>query len=881
MPAALSAAPAVQAVDLRCEYRRDPQGIDVAAPRLSWRMESPDPAASNIKQTAYRLVVATSQEKLASDSGDLWDSGRISSSDSIQIPYGGKALSSGRAAFWKVQIWDGANQSSGWSQTGKWSTGLVRPADWTASWIGFDNTDSNTQLEERPLPARMLRKEFVAARTIRRATVYLSGLGLSELYIDGHKISSDVLSPGITDYDKRVFYVTYDVTRNLTAGRNAIGILLGNGRYWAPRVKVPIPSRTFGTPRARLQLEIEYSDGSTARVITDPTWKATADGPIRANNEYDGEVYDARREMQGWTEPKFDDSGWHGAQVVAGPKGTLAAQMAEPIQIVQSIKPIKMTNRGSGKFIFDMGQNMVGWCRLHVQGPRGTQITLRHAETLKADGSLYVANLRSAKALDTYTLKGGGAEDWHPRFTYHGFRFVEVTGYPGTPDLSSIQGQVVHDSLDQTSNFVSSDAMLNSIHQNIFWGIRGNYRSIPTDCPQRDERQGWLGDRSVVSRSETYFFNVAAFYSKWSDDLADSQHPNGSVPDVSPNFWQIYNDDVTWPSTFVQVPAMLYDQYADKRVIARHYEAMGLWVAHTKTYMKDGLLPKDTFGDWCVPPEDPKLIHSQDPARKTDGTLLATAYFYWINTRMARFAALLGKEPDAAEYSRTAAELKAAFNKAYFHADSGWYANNTQTANILPLAFGMVPAGAHSKVVSALAENIRNKSNRHVATGLVGVQWLMRTLTGNGQVDLAFEIATQPTYPGWGYMVSKGATTIWELWNGDTADPAMNSGNHVMQMGDLGLWMYEDLAGIRPDPDHPGFKHTIIHPTLVNRLHFVRASHDSLYGKISSEWKRNGDHVNLSVSIPPNTTATVYVPGGSKVEIGSGTSHFQGSIGPN
>ena len=900
--------PIVKPIDLRCEYRRNPQGIDALAPRLSWRMEVDDAAAKSVSQSAYRILVASSGEALAKSEGDLWDSGRVASSDSIQILYKGKPLSSRMPAFWKVQIWDNKEQSSTWSEPASWSMGLLEPGDWKAQWMGLDRAGGDADLaaapEKRVLPARMLRKEFSAGDSIKRATVYFSGLGLSELYVNGAKVSSektanDVLSPGLTDYSKRVLYVAYDVTDRVEAGKNAVGLLLGNGRYWAPRTKDPFPTRNFGYPKSRLQLEIEYADGKRDLVSSDATWKLTTDGPIRANNEYDGEVYDATAEQQGWSQPGFDDSRWHPVQIVDAPQGRMSAQMAEPLRVTETLKPVKVTQLRPGVFIYDMGQNMVGWCRIQVHGPRGTQIVLRHAETLKPDGSLYVANLRSAKATDSYTLKGGGREDWQPRFTYHGFRYVEMTGFPGTPDLSAIEGQVVHDDMERTEDFTSSNDMLNRIHHNMFWGIRGNYRSIPTDCPQRDERQGWLGDRSVVSLSETYFYNVAAFYSKWTDDIADSQTDVGGVPDVSPNYWKMYNNDVTWPSTFIQVPAMLYDQYADLRAIRAHYDAMKLWVAHTRTFMKDGLLPKDTYGDWCVPPEDPKLIHSKDPARQTDGTLLATAYFFLINSRMAHFAQLLGREPEAAQFTRIAEELKAAFNRTYFHPESGWYANNTQTANILPLAFGMTPASDTGRVVQALADNIRLKSDGHVGTGLVGSQWLMRTLTENGLGGVALEIATQPTYPGWGYMVSKGATTIWELWNGDTADPAMNSGNHVMQMGDLGVWMYEDLAGIRSDPEQPGFKHILLHPHPVDGLSFVRASHRSLYGKIGSEWHRDGNRLTLAVTISPNTTATVWVPGTpsgspppdgkllrkeadfSVYEIGSGSYHFESIVGPN
>jgi alpha-L-rhamnosidase len=999
----------VRPVDLKCEYRINPIGIDIKSPRFSWRLSTSDANARGVSQSAYRVIVATDRQRLRRNTADLWDSGKVEWSQSIQVAYAGKPLTSGIRAFWKVRIWDEAGKQSPWSEPAFWSEGLLNADDWTAKWIGHDekelwknphspfrylhdahwiwssgqgpqtfrtkisiprgstpkdalvvmsadqefelslngeavgksgtvgapavwdvthffktgdndvlvrvkrpspsspgligtfhielqqgnaldvHTDQtwtadnasvsdlgsygcapwgeSGYIEERALPARMLRKEFQAAGAVKKAIAYVSGLGLSEFYVNGAKIGDEVLSPGLTDYDKRVQYVTYDLTGQVKRGKNAIGLILGNGRFWAPRFNVAAPTRSFGYPKARAQFEIEYANGTAQRVVSDETWKLTTDGPIRANNEYDGEDYNATAEIAGWANPGFDDSTWQAAELVQAPAGEMAAQNAEPMQVTQTIKPVKVTELRPGAYIFDMGQNMVGWCRLHVAGPRGTTVELHHAETLQPDGELYTANLRSARATDRYTLKGSGEEVWEPRFTYHGFRYVEVKGYPGVPDLNSIEGRVVHDAMFETADFSSSSTMLNQIHSNVFWGVRGNYRSIPTDCPQRDERQGWLGDRSVVSRSESYLFNIAAFYDKWERDLADSQNPEGGIPDVSPTYWSIYNDDVTWPSTFVQVPSMLYDQYADLRVIQENYGPMNHWIDHMKGLMQDGLLPKDMYGDWCVPPENPKLIHSLDPARRTDGTLLATAYFYWMNRQMARFARLIGKEPDAAEFDRTAEEIKTAFNNAYFHNERGVYGNNTQTANILPLAFGLVAPENKQRVFDALIQDIETTSNGHVGTGLVGAQWLMRTLSENGRPDVALQIATQPTYPGWGYMVTKGATTVWELWNGDTADPAMNSGNHVMQIGDLGLWMYEDLAGIRPDPENPGFKHILIHPYPVKELTFVKASHKSLYGSISSHWKRENGKLTLDVTIPANTTATVWVPAQSAADV--------------
>jgi len=521
---------------------------------------------------------------------------------------------------------------------------------------------------------------------------------------------------------------------------------------------------------------------------------------------------------------------------------------------------VKITQPRPGVYIFDMGQNMVGWCRLKVAGPKGTEVTLRFAETLKPDGELYVDNLRSARATDIYTLKGGGQEVWEPRFTYHGFRFVEVTGFPGVPGLATLEGRVVHDAMTKTADFTSSNELLNQIHHNIYWGVRGNYRSIPTDCPQRDERQGWLGDRSQVSRSESYLFDVGAFYTKWETDLADSQKPSGSIPDVSPTYWVLYNDDVTWPGTFIFIPGMLYDQYGDRRVIERNYGPMKKWIDYMRGFLKNDLMPKDTYGDWCVPPEDPVLIHSQDPARRTDGTLIGTTYYYKLLKTMAGYARLIGKQQDASDFDALAGRIKVAFHKKFFDSSKGVYGNGTQTSSILPLIFDMAPAENRKTVFDNMIRKIETESKGHVGTGLVGAQWLMRSLSDNGRVDVAYQIATQKTYPGWGYMIQKGATTVWELWNGDTADPAMNSGNHVMQIGDLGIWLYEYLGGIRSDPAQPGFKHAIIRPYPVGDLNFVKASHRSMYGLLATHWKRDAGRLTLDVTVPPNTTATVYVP---------------------
>jgi alpha-L-rhamnosidase len=609
-----------------------------------------------------------------------------------------------------------------------------------------------------------------------------------------------------------------------------------------------------------LQLHIEYADGTATNIVSDESWKLTTNGPIVANNEYDGEEYDAREEFPGWSEPGFDDSQWQPVQIVSAPDGVLSGVRQEPIRVTQRLKPVSVKELNPGVFIFDMGQNMVGWCRLKVRGPAGTQVELRHAETLKPDGSLYTANLRSARATDIYTLKGHGEEVWQPRFTLHGFRFVEMTGYPGRPTLDSLTGCVVNDDLPVTGEFECSNPLLNKIYHNIVWGVRGNYHSIPTDCPQRDERQGWLGDRAEESRGETYFFDNEALYAKWLQDMADAQKTNGSIPDVCPSYWPLYNDDVTWPSTSVIIPEMLRDQFNDEQAVARHYDSARVWIEHMMSFVTNGIIARDRYGDWCVPPEDPTLIHTTDTNRLTSGVLIATTYFYHDLRLMENEARRLGKTDDTNCFGKLADEIKVAFNEKFLNRDLGQYDNGTPTSCVLPLAFGLVPDDMRGKIFDHLVRKITDETHGHIGTGLVGGQFLMRVLTANGRLDLAYMIATQKTYPSWGYMVEHGATTVWELWNGDTANPAMNSGNHVMLVGDLAIWLYEDLAGIKADPEQPGFKHIIMQPTPVGDLKFVRATHLSPYGWISSEWHWEGDQFDWQIKIPANTTATVYLP---------------------
>ncbi len=850
---------------LRCEMLINPQGIDVTQPRLSWQLNS---SGRNIKQTAYEVLVASSAAKLAANQGDLWTSGKVNSGESIMIPYQGKALKSGTACFWKVKVYTN-NGDSNWSQPARWSMGLLLPGDWKAKWIGWEKGfawDSVSKFSR--LSARYYRKEFAAANQIKRAVAYISGLGHYELYVNGAHIGDQVLAEMPTDYNKSVQYSTYDVTANVKAGKNAIAAVLGNGRYFTMRPKYkPKKVKEFGFPKMLLQLDIEYQDGHHQIVVSDQTWRMTADGPIRSNNEYDGEEYDARKELTGWNKVGYQDTKWFKPELTPAPTSTLVAQMSEPIKVMQTLKPKKINELKPGTWIMDMGQNMTGWIKFKVKGKRGDKVTLRFAETLQKDGSLYVANLRDAKVTDIYTLKGGAEETWHPIFVFHGFRYVEVTGYPGKPTESNFTGEVMYDALATTGSFETSNDVINQVYQNTWWGVAGNYKGMPIDCPQRNERMPWLGDRATGSLGESFIFDNEKLYAKWLNDIEESQTAEGAIPDVAPAYWNYYSDNMTWPGTYILIADMLYKQYGDLRPVELHYASMKKWLTYMRTkYMKDYIVTKDKYGDWCVPPESLELIHAKDSSRTTDGQLIATAYYHRMLFLMKRFAKLLNKEEDAKEFSALSIKIADAFNAKFYNAQTQQYDNGTVTANLLPLYFDITPVANRKPVFNNIVQRVLTTDKGHIGTGVIGTQWLMRCLTEYGRPDLSYRLATNKDYPSWGYMAERGATTIWELWNGDTANPSMNSGNHVMLLGDLIVWYYQNLAAIKAGINQPGFKQIIMKPTMVDGLKYVTASYQTPYGLVKSAWKK-GSNFTWDISIPANSTALISIPAKSADDV--------------
>ncbi|WP_426061780.1 family 78 glycoside hydrolase catalytic domain [Hymenobacter sp. B1770] len=862
------AAPAaVQLTRLRCELLTNPEGIDAPAPRLSWELSSSE---RGLTQTAYQVLVASTPEKLAADESDLWNSGKVSSAQSVHIAYAGAPLKTRTRCYWKVKTWTDQGETN-WSTPAHWSMGLLNYLDWKGRWIGLDRAFPWDKEETHArLSARYFRKEFKTEKPIKQATASIIGLGLYELYLNGQRVGDQVLAPGPTDYNKNVKYNTFDVTAMLKPGANAVGTVLGNGRFYAMRQKYkPYKIKTFGYPKLLMQLDVTYADGTREVIKTDDTWQATADGPIRTNNEYDGEEYDATKEMKGWSTAGFDAKNWLKTELVQEPGGAYEAQMNENMKVMETLKPVAITKLKSGAYILDMGQNMAGWLRLRATGKRGDKITLRFAETLQPSGELYVRNLRDARVTDVYTMKGGGRETWEPTFVYHGFRYVEVSGYPGTPTVADFDGRVVYDDMATTGEFTTSNATINQIYKNAYWGIRSNYKGMPVDCPQRNERQPWLGDRTTGAYGESFVFDNSRLYAKWLDDIAQAQKADGSIPDVAPAFWRYYGDNVTWPGTYLTIADMLYSQYGDSQPIAKHYDSMKRWLTYMRAnYMtSDNIVTRDKYGDWCVPPESEKMIHSKDPARNTSGEVIATSTYYHMLALMQRFATVLGKPADVQEYAGLAAKIKGSFNQKFLNAQNQQYSNNTVTANLLPLAYGMTPDAERTKVFQNIADKILVENKGHISTGVIGTQWLMRGLTEHGRPDIAYRLATNRDYPSWGYMAANGATTIWELWNGNTADPAMNSQNHVMLLGDLLIWYYESLGGIKSAPDAPGFQTVEMKPALIADLTSAQASYRSVRGLIRSNWKKDAKHFTWNITVPGNTKAMVYIPAKSAKDV--------------
>ena len=798
--------------NLRVEYLPNPIAIDVLQPRFSWVLPHPERGEA---QSAYQILVATSSKLLGENKGDQWDSGKASSTDTAQIAYAGKALASGRTYFWKVRSWDKEGRAGDYSSAAQFGMGLLSRDEWKGEWIGGAN---------------QLRTEFQIPGNVVRARAYICGVGYYELHLNGHKIGRNVLDPAWTTYDKRVLYSTYDVARYLTHGSNAVGVMLGEGWYKS---------------RALLfQLNIELADGQTVSIASGPKWKMK-DGPVTSDSVWDGETYDARLETPGWDRPGYDDSSWSAAQAIEGPKGEISAEMMPPIRVVDTLVPVKMMNPEPGVYVFDFGQNLSGWAQLRVSGPSGAAVKLRYSELIYPDGNLNRENIRTAKSRDIYTLRGEGEEVYEPRFTYHGFRYVEVTGFPGTPSLASLRARVVHSDVATIGSFAASKEILNQIQRLIRWSQLTNLFSVPTDCDQRNERMGWMGDAQITAEEATLNFDMAAFYTNFLRDIRDAQKPDGEIPDTVPHGYGEYPADPAWGTAYPTIAWTLWEQYGDRRILAEHYEGLKKYVEFLHSQAPDNVLRIGRYGDWVA-------------IEPTPVEFVSDAYYYDDVSILRDIARVLGKSADADEYATLADQIKGAFNRAFYDSKSGNYSTGTQTANATALGLGLVPDQHVGLVARNLSWDILYRHNTHVTTGFIGVKFLLPALTEIGRPDLAYDLAVQTTYPSWGYMVERGATTLWELWQEKTG-PSMNSHDHAM-FGSVGAWFYTALGGINLGEDGAGYRHIRIDPQMTEDLFSASATVDTIRGRVSSSWARQENGTTLEIDVPAGSDAEVVVP---------------------
>ncbi len=879
----------INVTDLRTERLVNPMSIDTPTPRLGWRIET---NTNDVKQTCYHLIVSSTPEKAQALDGDLWES-IVDTDQSQWISYQGKPLRSNTRCYWRVKVSTNKGDSD-WSDVAMWNVGLLYEADWQGRWIGLDRKMSwDEETEHSRLSARYLRKEFELDKQIAKATLYICGLGMYEAFINGKRIGDQVLAPAPTDYRRTVLYNAFDVTQLLDKN-NAIGVILGNGRYYTMQQdKKPYKITRFGYPTLRLNLIVEFTDGSKKTISSDEKWKLSPDGAIRSNNEYDGETYDANKEFSNWTNIGFDDSQWMNAERTAIPLGTLRGAMAPNMKVICQLEPKSLT-RKDGKLVLDMGQNMAGWLNVRIANlQQGDSIVIRYAERLDSTGNIWVENFRHAQSTDRYFANGKEQGLWwHPTFVYHGFRYAEISGLANAK-IEDFIGEVVSDEMAETGHFVSTDTILNKVYHNAVWGVLSNYKGMPVDCPQRDERQPWLGDRTRGCYGEAFIYDNNALYTKWVRDITEAQREDGCIPDVAPAFWNYYSDNVTWPAALPFSLDMLMKHYGDETPMQKYYPNVKRWLEHLKyQYQKNGLIEKDRYGDWCVPPEREELIHSEDPARITDGTLISTAYYFYICQMMSTYAKAQNLHENAKWFEHEAQISKDAFNKKFLtvkkgtttvpghilYPDSTFYGNNTVTANLLPYYFGMIDDEyVKHEVEKQIVKAIISQNLGTVTCGVIGIGWLMHALTDMGRSDVAWLLATNKKYPSWGYMTEHGATTIWELWNGDTASPKMNSGNHVMLLGDLLSWIYEDVAGIQSSEN--GFKHITMKPDFtVDEIDDIDASYQSIYGQIVSRWKKAKGKLHWHVEIPANTSATIHLPNNIVKEIGSGKYDFEETL---
>lgn len=866
--------------NLYCENLANPVGIDIFQPHLSWQINA---NGRNVQQTAYEIRVSAHAASLARGRSLVWHTGKVMSNQSVGIPYAGASLEPVKKYYWQVRVWDNSGRASGWSPVASWQMAFRDASSWKAKWIqaGYEE-DTLTR------PSPLMRKEFTAAKKIKSATAFITAHGLYEAHINGKRVGEAYLTPGWTSYNKRLQYQVYDVTALLKSGVNAMGVALGNGWYRGNLVWGGNKDMYGKELSLLMQLHIEFTDGSSDVVVTDETWKSST-GEVRSSEIYHGEIIDARMEQEGWTTAGFDDSDWSGVKITTFDNDKLVATYNEPVKKHEEFKPIKIFTTPRGEQVIDFGQNLVGFVRLKIKGAAGDKVAIHHAEILDKEGNFYTENLRLAKQRNEYTLDGRGEEVFEPHFTFQGFRYIRIEGFPGQISPENFTAVALYSDMKPTGGFTTSNALINQLQHNIEWGQKGNFLDVPTDCPQRDERLGWTGDAQVFSRTAAFNMGVYNFFAKWMKDLAADQEPNGGVAYVVPNvLGAAAVGSAGWADAATIIPWNMYLAYGDKRILEQQYPSMKAWVEYMRSKSRNDLWNTGFhFGDWLFyrPDDD-----NDGRAALTDKYLITQCFYAHSTQLLVNAARVLGNDEDVQSYSALLNRIKSAFVKEYVTA-AGRLVSSSQTAYVLALHFDMLPEAMREVAAGRLVANIKDY-NYHLTTGFLGTPYLCHVLTRFGHHDVAYTLLMQDSYPSWLYPVTMGATTIWERWDGQKPDstfqtPGMNSFNHYAY-GAIGDWMYRVICGLDTDnEDGVGYKKIVIKPHPFARL--IKGSEEDAsgigftnlkggtaegktlssasaslltsYGKLASSWKIENGSLVFDVTIPCNTTATVYVPG--------------------
>lgn len=833
---------------LLCENRANPVGMDIHQPRFSWKLSAD---RRNVMQTAYRVEVSTN----ANFSGHVWDSGKVKSDSSVFVDYKGQPLLSAKKYFWRVKVWDNAGKASLWSQTAFWQTALFSESDWKAKWITIGYPEDSIN---RPSP--LMRRQFTLHKKVKTAVAYITAHGLYEASINGHRIGDAYLTPGWTSYKSRLQYQTYDVTDLLKGGDNVIGVMLGNGWYRGI-IGYTDKRNVYGKDISLLmQINLTYEDGSVGIITSDESWKSSTGG-VLYSEIYNGETIDHNKDQAGWTQSGFNDSQWSPVKVEDYPKNNLLATYNETIKKHETFKPVRIFKTPKNERVIDFGQNLVGWVVLKVRGKAGDKITVSHAEVLDKEGNFYTANLRAAKAQDTYVLKGGGEEVFEPHFTFHGFQFIRIEGYPDDEiKAEDVTAVALYSDMKPTGSFSTSNPMINQLQHNIQWGQKGNFLDVPTDCPQRDERLGWTGDAQVFSRTATFNMNVNDFFAKWLKDVAADQTPAGVIPFVIPNVLGITQGSTGWADVATVIPWNMYLAYGDKRILQNQYNSMKAWVDYMQKQSKSDLWNTGFhFGDWLFYSVEDDTDGS---SAITDKYFIAQCFYAYSTQLLINAATVLNKPSDVTSYTALLKRIKDAFYKEYV-TPNGRLVSGTQTAYTLALNFDMLPEPMREQAAQRLVENIRAYGN-HLTTGFLGTPYLCHVLTRFGHNNVAYRLLLQDTYPSWLYPVKMGATTIWERWDGIRPDKtfeaaSMNSFNHY-SYGAIGDWMYRVMAGMDTYADGPGYKHIKIMPHPGGGFTHATASLETYYGNLSSGWEVKDGKTYYTIEVPANTSADIFLP---------------------